>query len=133
MTMFLADANLDIPWPVTSHWMQGLIGFMVIAVLALTLVKLCKSVFGRKPPLSEEIVKLEKRMAGVVMHQKNSALKEMGNRHRALQERVEKTEKHIETIQVERAATLEKINNRFDRVLTGIATIAGKLDIKLPN
>lgn len=131
--MFLADANLDIPWPVTMHWLQGLIGFMVLACLALTLVKLCKSVFGRKPPLSEEIVKLEKRMAGVVMHQKNSALKEMGNRHRALQERVEKTEKHIETIQVERAATLEKINNRFDRVLTGIATIAGKLDIKLPN
>ena len=133
MTMFLADANIDIPWPVISHWLQGLVGFMVLACLALTLVKLCKSVFGRKPPLSEEIKKLEKKMAGVVMHQKNSALKEMGNRHRALSERVDKTEKHIEQIQTERAATLEKINNRFERVLMGIAAIAGKLDIKLPD
>ena len=140
MKFLIAQAVIDLPAGQTMKTLWGLIGIMVLAITALTFVLLCKKVFGRKPPIEKALAELEKKMVGHVMHQKNSALKEMAGRHSTLvaqqddiKARVAKAEADILKIQEDRAESLRRLNKRFERILISLAVIGTKVGAQMPD
>jgi len=128
----LAQTVIDLPLNDTLKWLAGLLGCITVLIAIGTLALIVRKLFGRQPPLTEELQLLEQRLVRVVMHQKTSALHEMGVRHDSLAERLQRTEDELINIQADRADTLRRINARFERVLLGLANIAGQLGTQIP-
>ena len=140
MNIMLGQTVVDIPLSDTMKWFAGLLGFITVLIAIGTLVLICKKLFGRKPPIDKAMAELEKKMVGLVMHQKNSALKEMAGRHSTLvaqqddiKARVAKAEADILKIQEERALALRRLNRRFERILISLAVIGTKVGAQMPD
>ncbi|EEF62084.1 hypothetical protein [Pedosphaera parvula] len=60
MKSFLAqEAVPQVPWPATSTWLLGAIGFMGIVLLILGVVNQARKLWGRQPPIDEELANLD--------------------------------------------------------------------------
>ena len=53
--ILLAQTTTGVPWGVTSHWLFGLIGALGVAWLMLGIANQSRKVFGKRPPLYEEL------------------------------------------------------------------------------
>ena len=124
----LAQAVVDIPVNDTMKTLLGLIGVMVLAITVLTFWLLCKKLFGRKPPLSKELAELKKEMLGHVMHQKNSALKEMGNRHAEHQRRIEQLEEQYRQMQLDRERKWAELQKEIKELSETLSFMRGKFE-----
>lgn len=132
MKFLLAQTVVDLPLPETMKWLVGLFGCVTLLISLGTLALIGRKLFGRQPSVTEELQQLERRLVGVVAQQTASSRQEMTVRHGALADRVTKTEADLVQIQVDRANTLRRINARFERVLLGLANIAGQLGTHIP-
>src|ERR1017187_7815156 len=65
--MMLAQLQPDVNWPVTVQAGLGLIGLLMIVWLVLSVSLGWKKMFGRRPPINEELDKLESKLTALVL------------------------------------------------------------------
>jgi hypothetical protein len=125
MRMILAQMP-DVPWTVTSKWVWGLMGFLGCVWLVFAVCIQAKRLFGRTPPIQDELERREKKLRGEIMHQKNSALKEMRSVLTPLIARVEKAENDIEEMQLDRSRKWAELQKEIHTIAQDVAFIRGQ-------
>jgi vacuolar-type H+-ATPase subunit E/Vma4 len=132
--MLLAQATLDIPWKFFPPWLFGAIGFLAVLWLVFGVINAGKKLFGRRPPFDEELKSIvkhveaeikaaSKRAAAELAREKNSVLKEVRSKLEPLIDRVEKSETHIEEIQMELARKWQKVSDDIHQIAIDVAVL----------
>jgi hypothetical protein len=98
-----------IPWPITANWLLGLTGALALSYLALEVTARCRKVFGKNPPISDQITRLAS---------------DCERRHEIL--RGEMDERFREYT-IERARSLADLYEKINRVAEDVAFIRGKI------
>lgn len=75
MTTMLAQLQPDMNWPATLKFIVGLVGLLMIIWLVFSVAIAWKKLFGRRPPISEEIAKLETKVHQQVLESYEGAYK----------------------------------------------------------
>jgi DNA repair exonuclease SbcCD ATPase subunit len=109
----IAEINPPVPWSVTGNFVYGLLGLIGVLVLVLTVVEKIKSVFGRKPPLEEEMKGKHKRLFGEIEHAKNSVKKELRAEMAADRQRLNKLEEYYEDMQIDRERKWQELKKDY--------------------
>jgi hypothetical protein len=110
----------NIPWPITANWLLGLTGALGMTYLGLEVTARCRKLFGKQPPVSEEIARLD----GELRRSVSQATQDCERRHDAL--RGEMDERFRE-LTIERARSLANLYEKINRVAEDVAFIRGKL------
>ena len=121
----LAQVDLPANWPQTVKTEAGVIGLLCIGVLVLTFVKLCKSVFGRKPPMDEQLHQVVKLLRGEIHREKNSSLKEFKLKLSPVIHRLATAETDIEEIQTDRVRKWESLTVKIGEVANDVSYLRG--------
>lgn len=126
MKPILSQAVLDTPWKYFPPWLFGFIGFLSVVLLGLMVIYYMRKVFGRKPPIAEEMKGIVKLLRGEIHREKNSVLKEVGLRLSPLVDRVQKNEDAIEEIQLDRTRKWEALTRSINEVANNVAFLRGQ-------
>jgi len=111
----------------SSFWKYFCISLLVLLGAAAAVVLIIVSFRRPEPVELNDHPPIEVRKAA---KRYNHELTE--NRFAEIDRRLAAHDAELERIQSDRAETLKHINRRFERVLVGIASIAGKVGAKLP-
>jgi hypothetical protein len=157
--MMLAQIQPDMNWPETIKTLVGIVGVLSIVWLILSVAVTSKKLFGRKPPIFEELDKLRKEFAAGDLaltgqiNQLQSQMREgfkqfvpWGDHSRAAaecKERADTAARKLEGERIVRAEDLKDHSLRFERQMStmhrkvnwtagAIHRIGGKLNIILP-
>lgn len=103
--LLLAQLEPEIHWPATVQTLIGIVGLLAIVWLILSVAIACKKLFGKRPPVHEELARLREEF----MQGDESLLA-------AIKIEAAARERAISDINVSRAATLVEINTRIDEL-----------------
>ncbi len=117
--ILLADVMPDVPMKVTGAWMLGLLGLLGIVYVVLGVVIQWKKLFGRTPPINEELERRDKRLHQA-MHDGDTAL---ANRIMGMEER-------FEELQAERLRNWNELTTKIHTVGLDVAFIRGEMQKK---
>lgn len=106
----------NIPWSTTGTFTLGLIAVMTIALLVFQLVIAIKKVFGRTPPMNEELDKRDKALRKMIFASEN-----------AMKERLRRLEDLYTEMQSDRIRKWEELKGEISEVSSGIAFIKGEI------
>ena len=120
----------NIPELTTWHALLGLLGIIAVANMVLWFVSLTKQVFGRKPTLEEEMNTNAKSLRSEIYQAKNSALKEMGSRHAAIEARTAILEARHEEMQLDRERKWKELQHEISEMRETMAFIRGRFEKK---
>ena len=112
----LAQATMEIPMSDTLKTLVGLIGVMVLIITVLTCVILVKKVFGRTPPLTDELKKL-----------RSEIYKETGGVRKDLTLRMDGVDAEIEEIKIDRERKWKELTGEYHKLDTKIATLTERI------
>lgn len=105
-----------VEWSTTGNVMLGIIGILGVCVLILSFVEKWKKVFGKHPPLHEEIEKLRSDVKISVAGAYKAVEKERLTREQAFQD-----------LALERARTVQTINESVLQISKDIAFMRGQM------
>lgn len=111
-------AAAQIEWPATIQLLMGIVGLLSIVALIFTVALQARKLFGKHPPLHEEMksVREEFRAADQAL-----AL--------SLREEGEKREQQFAELQIERQRTLSHLHKKMNGISRNLYLIAGKLGL----
>jgi len=109
-----------IQWPVSGEWLVGLIGVLGVVYLILGVVYQGRLLFGKHPPLSEEVSRIYQELRRELA----STNQVCEQRHGAL--RVEVDER-FRDLSLERVRSLGELHEKINMVAGDIAFIRGRL------
>lgn len=126
LTFFAQLSGPAVPWSETSKWLFGLLGALGVVWLIFSVVIQARKLFGRVPPMQDELEQRDKRLRGEIQHAKNSTLKEFRLVLEPLIERVEKTEAVAQEIQLDQTRRWTELNNEIHAIATDVAFLRGQ-------
>ena len=109
----------------TGQLLLGLVGLLTAAVLVLTFVQKVKSVFGKQPPMTEQLREMVKLLRGEIHREKNSALKEFKLKLEPVLARMNKAEEEIMDIQIDRERKWGELKNEMHAIANDVAYLRG--------
>jgi len=118
--ILLAQLEPDIHWRSTLYVLGGLVGLLSVVWLILSVAIACKKLFGKHPPVHEELAKLREEFL-----QGDETLLA------ALQLETTERQKAIEKIQAQRTDSLRQLDKRFERVMFALGKIAGRFNVDI--
>jgi hypothetical protein len=110
-------ADLEIPMEKLTGWLPGMIAFLFVVALLLTIWNAGNKAFGAKPPLDDQLKHMVKTLRGEIMREKNSALKEYRLKLDPVAARVEKSEHAIIALQKANQDVLTKLDDDKQQIL----------------
>ena len=117
----LAQANVEVPWRYLPDWLFGLIAFLSVTLLALLVIYYVRKIFGRRPPIDDELDSRDRRLRSEIYHAKNSVLKELGSR-------LARTENEIEEIKIDRERKWTLLTQEYHQLDLKLAHLAGRME-----
>jgi len=123
----LAQAT-HVPWPVTSQWLFGMLGFVALLGSVFFTLNQARKLFGRTPPFHEEYDRREKNLRGQIEHAKNSAIKFAREKNEQLERRIEKQEELYAEMQRDRERKWGQLQKEINEVGNDLAYIRGKFE-----
>lgn len=120
--MMLAQMEPDIHWPDTIKVIVGLVGLLSIVWLILSVAIACRKLFGKHPPIHEELIRLRKEFT-----ESDAVLLA------AIKEEAKERQKAITAINESRAKTLSDINEKISDLQTKLGQIPGEFMALLAN
>ncbi|MCX7723542.1 MAG: hypothetical protein N2379_10885 [Verrucomicrobiae bacterium] len=112
---------IEVPWEVTSPWLYGLVGFLLIAWTGLATVNQARKLFGRRAAFWEEFESLRAEMRE----------NDMQLARRLENERDRLTAQLLE-LQSIYLREVREVNAKLDRLNRTVWLICGKLQIAKP-
>jgi hypothetical protein len=120
--MILAD--LDIPLSAFTGWLPGLLAFLFLIALLLTIWNAGKNAFGRRLPIDDELEARDKRLHGEIYHAKNSVRKELADR-------LDKAETAIEDMRLDRERKWKELGVEYSDLKSSVDYMRGRVDALL--
>jgi hypothetical protein len=110
-----------VPWPMAGNWFLGLIGVLGVAYLVLGVAHQSRRLFGKHPPLGEEIARIDQELRRDLAR----AARECERRHEAA--RSDLGERFRE-LALERERNLGELHEKINFVAADVAFIRGKIE-----
>lgn len=126
--MILADVLPPIPWSTTGQWLLGLFAFVAVIGSVLFTINQAKKLFGRTPPLDEELSRKHKKIFGEIEHGKNAVKKELRAEMHAQTERIEKLEERYDELQLDRERKWNTLQKEMHELELKLATFTGRIE-----
>lgn len=128
MIAFLAQMEPEVNWSATMKFILGLVGMLSILWLVFSVAIAWKKLFGRKPPLTEELEKLENKIHLQIVETYGRAYKNSEEAKAMTNDLRADMEKRFEDLNQERARTLDGINRAFRDFERGLGRLEGKTE-----
>jgi len=93
--MILAQLQPDLNWPETLKALVGIVGILSIIYLVFSVAIAWKKLFGRRPPIAEELDRLEKKLHAEIVESHSRAYK----KSEEARSQVEDLRKHFDAVQ----------------------------------
>jgi TolA-binding protein len=119
--MILAQS---IQWPATLQVLVGICGLLTLVALVFTVALQARKLFGRTPPINDELEKRDKALRKMIFASENN-LKE---RLQETRQRIENLEARYEEMQIDRQRKWEELQRDFQEVRETLAFIRGKFE-----
>jgi hypothetical protein len=123
--LLLAQVELSGTWPATIKVAIGIIGLLCIASLIFSVVLQSRKLFGRRPPIEDELDKLEKKLHAEVMDSFGRAYKRAEEAHAAAESLSADTDQKFEKLHEDRQRVQENINHAFRNIERGLGRLEG--------
>jgi hypothetical protein len=130
--MMLAQATMEIPWHYFPPWLFGFIGFLAVVWLALGVVNAGKKLFGRRPPIDDQLKEVVKILRSEIHREKNSVLKEFKLRMIPVEARIQKSEEEIVDIQLGLARKWDELKDSIHAMALDVAVLKNNSERKTP-
>ena len=109
-----------IPWPITGHWLLGLIGVLSVAYLILSVAQTSRRLFGKHPPIGEELARIDQELRRDLAR----AAQDCERRHSGLRREMDE---RFRDLALERVRSLGELHEKINAVGADVAFIRGKL------
>jgi hypothetical protein len=124
MTLLLGQTTPDVPWSVTQQWLYGLLGLLGVIWLVLAVVIQFRKLFGRTPPLTDELDKRDKAIRAMIFaaekHLKDEQARQLGL--------IVKLEEQYADMQADRVRKWDELQIQISEQNSTLSYIRGKLD-----
>ena len=121
--MILAE-GVEVPWEVTVRWIWGALGALGVVSLVFTVAIQARKLFGRTPPLGDEL----KSLRGEIYHAKNSVKKELRAEMARDSLRITELEGLYREMQLDRERKWNELQAEYRKLETTLAFIRGKFE-----
>ena len=101
----LAQSQPDLNWPETLKVEVGIVGLLMIVWLVFSVAIASRKLFGRKPPFSDELDKIEKRLHDEILEVFARASKS-----------AEEAKQQAERVRLEMDGKIQKLDEKLSRV-----------------
>ena len=125
--MTFAQLSTNVPWPVTSQWILGLLGFLTAVSLIFAIVIQAKKLFGRTPPFHEELDKREKAIRKQIYAVEHNLRREFMSLHQDQERRLAMLEEQHAELQRDRIRKWEELTRGLGDLGAAVAFIRGKI------
>ena len=124
----LADVNVEASWPAAMKTLAGVIGLLCIVSLIFTVVLQSKKLFGRTPPLMDELDKLEKKLHSQILETYSRAYKNSEEAKQEARDVRADMESRFEKLNEDRQKIQAGINKTFQDIERGLGRLEGKTE-----
>ena len=125
MFPLIAQIELSGTWPATIKAGVGIMGLLCIASLVFSVVLQARKLFGRRPPIEDELERLEKKLHAQVIDSFGRAYKR-ADEARALAEALRaEMDLKFEKLHEDRQRVQENINHAFRNIERGLGRLEG--------
>jgi len=121
----IGQIELSGTWPATAKAGLGIIGLLCIASLVFSVVLQSRKLFGRRPPIEDELERLEKKLHAQVLESYGRAYKRAEEAHALAEALRADMDQKFDKLHEDRQRVQENINHAFRNIERGLGRLEG--------
>lgn len=124
--MLFAQATTEIPFKFLPPWLYGFLAFLSCVLLVLMVLHYGKKVFGRNPPLDDDLKKLRRE----IYHATGTVKKELKELIATQAKEITELRDMYFEMQKDRERKWKELDDKFSGLASSLAFIRGKFERK---
>ena len=126
--MILAQLQPELDWSSALKTLVGIVGLLMVVWLVFSVAIAWKKLFGRRPPIGDELDKLEARVRSEIMDTYSRAFKNAEEAKLASHAVRAEMDERFEKLNQDRQRSLAGINQAFRDIERGLGRLEGKTE-----